>query len=214
MLSPFRSMRWELWMMRSRRAACWAKAQANQVFPVPVWPVRMICSWALSQPPWASDRICRRLRPRGGSEVDVLDAGVGKAHLGIHEPVGKALVRAPCDFTVEHEVGPFIAVQGFAEVLIGERTPGGGLVETRDQDRLHRGVADGVVRERPVASRLKPVTPTPELSGTSRNPHSMKAIICEAGGRSPAARQRFAFKPREWPGQNTPTLSSGSHRLA
>lgn len=40
---------------------------------------------------------------------------------------------------------------------------------------------------------------------------SMKSIICETGGQTPAARQRFDFKPREGPEQNTLKLCAGSH---
>ncbi len=73
--------------------------------------------------------LCQRedlpsIEPPAGGEVDIFDAGVGKAHLRVTEPVGEALVGPGCGFPVEHEPQPFIALERLAWILFGQCLPG------------------------------------------------------------------------------------------
>ena len=64
------------------------------------------------------------VEPPAGGEIDVFDAGVGKAHLRVAEPVGEALVSAGRGFAVEHEAQPFIALERLTRILSGQGLPG------------------------------------------------------------------------------------------
>ena len=64
------------------------------------------------------------VEPPAGGEIDIFDAGVGKAHLRIAQPVGEALVGAGRGFTIEHEAEPFITLEGLTRILFGQSLPG------------------------------------------------------------------------------------------
>jgi hypothetical protein len=79
------------------------------------------------------------IKATGGREVDVFDAGVGEAHLCIPESVGEPFVGAPCGLAIEHEAEPFIAVQGFAGILLGQGAPCGGHAVQAETGHLLEG---------------------------------------------------------------------------
>lgn len=59
-------------------------------------------------------------------EVDVLDAGVGKAQPGNGETVGQTLVGTHGDFTIEHQAKPLVAAEIVGVALVGQVLVGGG----------------------------------------------------------------------------------------
>jgi hypothetical protein len=56
-------------------------------------------------------------------EVDIFDAGVGKAQLGTGQPVGQPPVSTACDLPVEHQPKPLVPGQIAGSVLVGDVAP-------------------------------------------------------------------------------------------